>query len=193
MKIIYTIGFTKKSLEEFINLLKKNNIQKLLDIRLHNSSQLSGFAKSDDLSFVLKLFKIGYEHISELAPEEKMLTTYRKSKDWDDYERKFKDLMKQRNAKTILKNLLEKDETICLLCSEDKADKCQGKVGVCSRRTGHPHYRPQLQAIVSSIDQAGCLIQRLNAGSVRRIQLGHIIQNRRQVLFDGIFLAVGEF
>ena len=128
MKIIYTIGFTKKSLEEFINLLKKNNIQKLLDIRLHNSSQLSGFAKSDDLSFVLKLFKIGYEHISELAPEEKMLTTYRKSKDWDDYERKFKDLMKQRNAKTILKNLLEKDETICLLCSEDKADKCHRRL-----------------------------------------------------------------
>ena len=128
MKIIYTIGFTKKSLEEFINLLKKNNIQKLLDIRLDNSSQLSGFAKSDDLSFVLKLFKIGYEHISELAPEEKMLTTYRKSKDWDDYERKFKDLMKQRNAKTILKNLLEKDETICLLCSEDKADKCHRRL-----------------------------------------------------------------
>ena len=128
MGIIYTIGFTKKSLEEFINLLKKNNIQKLLDIRLHNSSQLSGFAKSDDLSFVLKLFKIGYEHISELAPEEKMLTTYRKSKDWDDYERKFKALMEHRNAKTILKKLLEKGETICLLCSEDKADKCHRRL-----------------------------------------------------------------
>ena len=128
MGIIYTIGFTKKSLEDFISLLKKNNIQKILDIRLHNSSQLSGFAKSDDLSFVLKLFKIGYEHISELAPEEEMLKTYRKNKDWDDYENKFKTLMEYRNAKTILKKLLEKGETICLLCSEDKADKCHRRL-----------------------------------------------------------------
>jgi len=128
MEIIYTIGFTKKSLEEFINLLKKNSIQKLLDIRLHNSSQLSGFAKSDDLIFVLKLFKIGYEHVSELAPEQEMLKSYRKSKDWDDYERKFKALMEQRNAKTILKKILEKGETICLLCSEDKADKCHRRL-----------------------------------------------------------------
>ena len=126
--ILYTIGFTKKDLEKFINLLKDNNIQKLLDIRLHNSSQLSGFAKSDDLKFILKLFNIGYEHIPELAPEEEMLRTYRKNKDWDDYENKFKTLMGYRNAKTILKKLLEKGETICLLCSEDKADKCHRRL-----------------------------------------------------------------
>ena len=126
--VLYTIGFTKKNLEEFINLLKDNNIQKLLDIRLHNSSQLSGFAKSDDLKFILKLFNIEYEHIPELVPEEEMLRIYRKSKDWSEYENKFKALMKHRNAKMILKNLLEKEETICLLCSEDKPDKCHRRL-----------------------------------------------------------------
>ncbi len=126
--IIYTIGFTKKKIEEFINLLKDNNIQKLLDIRLHNSSQLSGFAKSEDLEFILKLFNIGYKHIPELAPEEEMLRTYRKSKNWSEYENKFKALMEHRNAKMILKNLLEKGETICLLCSEDKPDKCHRRL-----------------------------------------------------------------
>lgn len=128
MKTIYTIGFTKKSLEEFIDLLKKNNIQKILDIRLHNSSQLSGFAKSSDLSFILRLFNIGYEHREELAPEKEMLKTYRKSEDWNAYEQKFKVLMEHRNAKPILKKLLEKEETLCLLCSENKADKCHRRL-----------------------------------------------------------------
>ena len=49
MATIYTIGFTKKSLKEFINLLKKNKITKLIDTRLGKDSQLSGFAKSKDL------------------------------------------------------------------------------------------------------------------------------------------------
>jgi uncharacterized protein (DUF488 family) len=46
---IYTIGFTKKSAQTFFELLHQNGIQRLIDIRLKPSGQLSGFAKKDDL------------------------------------------------------------------------------------------------------------------------------------------------
>lgn len=42
---LYTIGFTKKSAETFFNFLRKNNIEKLIDVRLNNVSQLAGYAK----------------------------------------------------------------------------------------------------------------------------------------------------
>ena len=46
---IFTIGFTKKTAKEFFEILRNNNIGKLVDVRLNNSSQLAGFAKGKDL------------------------------------------------------------------------------------------------------------------------------------------------
>ena len=51
---LYTIGFTQKSAETFFSLIKKNNIEVLIDIRLNNKSQLAGFAKGEDLKFFFK-------------------------------------------------------------------------------------------------------------------------------------------
>ena len=126
--IIYTIGFTKKSLEEFINLLKKNKIQKIIDIRLNNSSQLSGFAKGNDLRYILKSTGIGYEYVKELAPDKSIFKKYMQDKDWDIYQKRFNELMKKRNGKEILSDLLKDRKTTCLLCSEDTADKCHRRL-----------------------------------------------------------------
>jgi uncharacterized protein (DUF488 family) len=41
---IYTIGFTKKSAEQFFGKLIKAGVKKVVDARLNNSSQLAGFA-----------------------------------------------------------------------------------------------------------------------------------------------------
>ena len=43
---IYTLGFTKKTAEEFFRILKNNRIKRLIDIRLNNVSQLAGFTKN---------------------------------------------------------------------------------------------------------------------------------------------------
>ena len=51
---IYTMGFTKKSAEEFFGLLKDNEIEMLIDVRLNNQSQLAGFTKGRDLAFFLR-------------------------------------------------------------------------------------------------------------------------------------------
>lgn len=126
--IIYTIGFTKKSLEEFINLLKKNKIQKVIDIRLNNLSQLAGFAKENDLRYILRLVDIGYEHIKKLAPDESIFKEYMQDKNWDMYQKRFNELMKKRNGRKILSDLLKDRKTICLLCSEDTADKCHRRL-----------------------------------------------------------------
>ena len=60
---IYTIGFTKKSAEQFFNIIKDNNISKVYDIRLNNSNQLAGFSKGRDLEYFLRTIKIGRAHV----------------------------------------------------------------------------------------------------------------------------------
>lgn len=41
MITLYTIGFTKKSAEQFFELLKNNHISKLVDIRINNAEGVS--------------------------------------------------------------------------------------------------------------------------------------------------------
>ena len=69
-----------------------------MDVRLNNVSQLSGFAKRDDLRYFLsEVCGMGYVHLPELAPTKEILDDYRKrGGDWKTYEVQFLDLMRQR-------------------------------------------------------------------------------------------------
>ena len=125
---IYTIGFTKKTLEEFVTRLKKNGVQRIVDIRLNDTSQLSGFAKSPDLAFILKQFGIEYVSVKSLAPDKPLLDKYQKDKNWEEYEAGFKALMNSRNAKEMLNNLQLNKKISCFLCSEDKPEKCHRRL-----------------------------------------------------------------
>ena len=40
---IFTMGSSGKTAEEFFNNIDKNKVELLLDVRLHNHSQLLGF------------------------------------------------------------------------------------------------------------------------------------------------------
>ncbi len=66
---IYSIGFTQKSAGEFFGALKAHGIERLLDVRLNNTSQLAGFAKQSDLPYFLReICGASYEHEPLLAP-----------------------------------------------------------------------------------------------------------------------------
>ena len=123
MKIM-TIGFTKKSAEKFFDLLVKSGTKRVVDVRLNNVSQLSGFAKRRDLEFFLKeICNVDYVHLPDLAPTQDMLNDYRKEhKDWEKYKLEFLDLMEKRSIEsTVSQEVMEEG---CLLCSEDKPHFC---------------------------------------------------------------------
>ncbi len=125
---IYTIGFTKKSAEQFFGMLIKAGVRKVVDARLNNSSQLAGFAKKDDLKYFLKsLGNIDYLHLPIMAPTEDILTEYKKNKgDWQLYEMKFLALMEERRIENTI-SPGELDGT-CLLCSEHLPKQCHRRL-----------------------------------------------------------------
>jgi len=43
---LFTIGFTKKTAEEFFTYLQNAGVRRIVDIRLNNTSQIAGFAKA---------------------------------------------------------------------------------------------------------------------------------------------------
>lgn len=128
MIAIYTIGYTKKSAEEFFSILKRHNIRQVVDIRENNTSQLAGFTKKDDLRFFVKeMLSASYIHLPQFAPDKEIRDRYKEAKDWQEYESSFLKLMTQRGAlETLRKELLI--EPLVLLCSELKADKCHRRL-----------------------------------------------------------------
>ena len=126
---VYTIGFTKRTAAEFFGALKRAGIKRLLDVRLNNSSQLAGFTKRDDLPFFLKeICAAEYIHEPLLAPKQEMLDEYKKQKgSWQDYERKFLQLMAERRIEAKLNQSLFEVPT-ALLCSETTAEQCHRRL-----------------------------------------------------------------
>ena len=126
---IYTIGFAKKSAEAFFGALRKAGIKRLVDIRLNNTSQLAGFTKRDDLKFFLKeLCNAEYIHEPLLAPTPEILNSYKKKKiSWQEYEKRFLDLLAERKIEEKIDRSLFNSPTV-LLCSEPKADRCHRRL-----------------------------------------------------------------
>jgi uncharacterized protein (DUF488 family) len=134
---IYTIGFTKSSAEHFFGRLADARIERLLDVRLNNSSQLAAFAKAGDLPYFLQeLVGARYEHEPRLAPTQEMLDAYKKKKgSWPEYEAAFMGLMAQRRVQEIFSPSEFVQRTV-LLCSEATADRCHRRL-VCEFLAQH--------------------------------------------------------
>lgn len=126
---LYTIGFTKKTAEQFFVLLQQNGVQRVVDIRVHPNSQLSGFARQQDLRYFLpQLIQCAYDHVASLCPTEEILTDYRKTDDWGLYVQRFEQLMDERNVPGGLDRASFENSASCLLCSEATPEQCHRRL-----------------------------------------------------------------
>ncbi len=130
-----TIGFTQTTAKSFFNRLQAAGVRSVIDVRLHNTSQLAGFAKSDDLAYFLQsIGGITYRHEPLLAPTDQILKAFKKDKgDWRVFETSFNALMAERRIEDRLKPDLF--DGGCLLCSEATPHHCHRRL-VCEYLNG---------------------------------------------------------
>ena len=128
MKKLFTIGFTKKTAEEFFNILKDNSIELVADIRLNNKSQLAGFTKGGDLEYFLGLFGINYEYWPQFAPPKEIFKRFKSDGDWNVYEKAYRDYIDSNGF--IDNNFISKvlNNNVCLLCSEATPENCHRRL-----------------------------------------------------------------
>jgi uncharacterized protein (DUF488 family) len=125
---LFTIGFTKKSASSFFEGLKNAGISKIIDTRLNNTSQLSGFAKQSDLKYFLaKISGIDYSHELCLAPTSEILSAYQKKQmSWADYSQRYLEILQKRQVESVIDQGSLQDS--CFLCSEDKPHFCHRRL-----------------------------------------------------------------
>ena len=125
---LFTIGFTKSKASQFFGRLDRAGVRRVIDTRLNRTSQLSGFAKEDDLRYFLKeVSKIDYSTEKLLAPTSDMLEAYRKKEmGWPEYARRYLELISNRQVEKKVGT--DSLDHVCLLCSEATPEHCHRRL-----------------------------------------------------------------
>jgi uncharacterized protein (DUF488 family) len=126
--ILYTIGFTQKTAEQFFQLLADAGVTKVVDIRENRVGQLQGFARFPDIAYFLRRI-VGAEYVYEpsFAPTPEIRKAYRSTRDWNQYESSFRALMTDRNAIESVKPE-DYQGKVAFLCSEPFPEKCHRRL-----------------------------------------------------------------
>ncbi len=128
MTRLYTIGYQGKSLRQLSTALRQAGADAVIDVRRHNTSQIAGYTKRDDLAFLLtEGFGLAYEHRLECSPPEDLLLAYKKEKgDWETFAAGFRLLLPAMRAAGA--DILARYQRPCLLCSEATPDHCHRRL-----------------------------------------------------------------
>ena len=121
---LFTIGYEGKTIEEYLNLLIKNNIKTLCDVRKNPVSRKYGFSKGT-LSEILEKIDIKYVHIPELG----INSSQRKDLNSpDSYKKLFKNYRNTLHTKSLylekLYDLFISEKRVALTCFEKDPEMC---------------------------------------------------------------------
>ena len=124
---LFTIGYAQKSAKELFDILKRNQVRKVIDVRLKNANSYCFYTHKRDFGFLLSLADIGYEHKENWAPEGWLLDGYKnKQFSWNEYVVEFNKLIRRRN---IIQGVKAEDLDGCvLLCAEPTSEMCHRRL-----------------------------------------------------------------
>lgn len=124
MSKIFTIGFSGKSPDGFIEVLNAVRVHAVWDVRLWRASTYVPFYSGDSLAGVLGS---RYEYHPEFAPTTEILAGHKDGHiTWADYERMYRELLTTRHPTTGLTP--DDIDRICLLCTEKSALQCHRRL-----------------------------------------------------------------
>jgi uncharacterized protein (DUF488 family) len=109
--IIYTLGTSKRTQEEFLEILKFYQIKAIADVRRWPTSQRFPHFKKENLIKILSENSISYHHLEDLGG-------YR-IENYENY-------MKTSTFKSTLEKLIEiaKNDLTCIICAEKFPWRC---------------------------------------------------------------------
>lgn len=136
MPKIFTIGFSGKSPDVFMDVLNAARVRAVWDIRLWRTSTHVPFYGGDSLATALGP---RYEYHPEFAPTSDILAGYKDGRiTWPDYERIYRELLVAR-LPTNGMALVDLDRT-CLLCTEKNAQQCHRRLAAEYIATQFPDF-----------------------------------------------------
>lgn len=126
---IYTIGHSILTLNKFIQILIKNKIRCLVDVRSYPASKYVPYFNKDNLKKSLAQYKIKYYHIAELGGRRRYVTTVNTSIESPSFSSYAEYMMMPPFAEGMdkLKKIASKCTT-AFMCSEGQWYRCHRRM-----------------------------------------------------------------
>lgn len=124
MTKIFTIGFSGKKQDSFLEVLDAVGVKTLIDIRLWRVARFVPWASGINLT---KILGERYKYYPELAPTKELLGAYKDGQiDWAGYKKVFNGILTERQAE----NLFQQPDLnkVCFLCSEKSFEHCHRRL-----------------------------------------------------------------
>ena len=143
MQTIFTIGTTGQHDADFVAVLKANQIDAVIDIRLRNEGRYYKFASGKHIKALCEAHGIAYRHDTRFAPTAEMLRRYKADHDWLVYEPAYRALITERDMRKVWMETASGFQQPCLLCAEKTAEHCHRRLlgeallGGAADRLGH--------------------------------------------------------
>ncbi len=124
--MVFSVGYEKRTLEEFLSLLLNQGVQVLVDVRKNPLSRKFGFSKKR-LKEACKRVGLDYRHEPDLgipsAKRKHLSSKEEYERLFDEYERTV--LPRQISlVKELVEELVEKKRSIALMCMERQHNAC---------------------------------------------------------------------
>jgi uncharacterized protein (DUF488 family) len=124
---VFTAGYEGTTINEFVNLLKQNKIERVIDVREIPLSRKKGFSKAS-FSENLTASGIEYMHIRGLGSPKPIRDDLHKSKDYEAFFFEYKNYI-SRNFSYIQEAWeYALDKRACLVCFEKDYHQCHRSV-----------------------------------------------------------------
>jgi ParB/RepB/Spo0J family partition protein len=121
----YTIGYSQKSIEQFIRVLQSRGVCTLVDIRHDPVSMYKPDFSKDNLRRALEVEDIAYIHIPELGVPREMRSSLAKTGDWEAFFGWYDANIAPRLSNGLMKQLTETAKPpLAFMCVEQNPQKC---------------------------------------------------------------------
>jgi len=110
-------------IDKFIEKLKKNKINLLIDVREKAISRKKGFSKAA-LETALTEADIQYVHMKELGSPSEDRKNLHENNNWEEFSRRYSQHMEGNMASLVELCKKAKGKISCLMCFERKYSKC---------------------------------------------------------------------
>ena len=120
---VMTIGYEGLRPEDFLNILRRCGVERIVDVRELAISRRKGYAKFA-LSAMLTEAQIAYTHMPGLGCPRDIRHAYREDGDWDEYTERFGAYLKTKDSEMLDLLARVREEKCCLLCYETDFNFC---------------------------------------------------------------------
>ena len=123
---VFTIGYQGRNISEFIEILNKNMIKVLIDVRASGFSRKPYFSRGR-LKEKIEQSKIEFVSLPEVGTPKELREYLKKTGDYETFFRRYSSHIERNKLLPALEKNIN-GERVCMMCFEREAEKCHRSV-----------------------------------------------------------------